>query len=354
MAIRELAGQLLFQIPKVPVDSARLSVPRLMRFSAKGSTLWLADVVTLYDHWEPPVAIVVDGPYGVGGFPGDPPTPEGLAEWYEPHVAAWSRRSTPLTTLWFWNTELGWANVHPILVKHGWEYRSAHIWDKGVGHIAGNANSKSLRKLPVVSEICVQYVRKAEFPGPNGPLSMKEWLRYEWERSGLPLAITNQACGVKNAATRKYFTKDHLFYYPPVEAFEKLADYANRHGNPRGMPYFSLDGVTPLTGAQWQAMRAKFNCEVGVTNVWHEPAVRGSERMKNKLKCIHLNQKPLSLIELILRLSTDPGDLVWEPFGGLCTAAIAAVRLLRRCNSAEILPDYFDKAIERLEAVDAR
>ena len=67
------------------------------------------------------------------------------------------------------------------------------------------------------------------------------------------------------------FTKDHLFYYPPVEAFEKLVDYANRHGNPRGTPYFSLDGVRPLSGAQWEAMRAKFKCEVGVTNVWREP-----------------------------------------------------------------------------------
>jgi len=81
----------------------------------------------LYDLWESPVCIVVDGPYGVAGFPGDPPTPDRLPQWYEPHVAAWSRRSTPQTTLWFWNTEIGWATVHPLFVAHGWEYRSCHI-----------------------------------------------------------------------------------------------------------------------------------------------------------------------------------------------------------------------------------
>ena len=156
MVIKDLAGQTLLETPMVPACPTGLTLPRVVRFSTRGSTVWLADVATLYHYWESPVAIVVDGPYGVGGFPGDPPTPEGLAEWYEPHVAVWSRRSTPQTTLWFWNTELGWANVHPVLVKHGWEYRCAHVWDKGVGHIAGNANSKSLRKLPVVSEICVQ------------------------------------------------------------------------------------------------------------------------------------------------------------------------------------------------------
>ena len=53
-------------------------------------------------------------------FPGDPPTPEELPEWYEPHIMAWSDRAVPLTTLWFWNTEIGWANVHPLLVKYGW------------------------------------------------------------------------------------------------------------------------------------------------------------------------------------------------------------------------------------------
>ena len=105
---------------------------------------------------------------------------------------------------------------------------------------------------------------------------MKEWLRHEWVRSGLPLYKTNEACGVINAATRKYFTQCHLWYFPPAEEFERLVAYANTHGNPAGRPYFSLDGKTPATGTEWERMRAKFQCEHGVTNVWREPAVRGN------------------------------------------------------------------------------
>ena len=321
--------------------------------SRDGISIWLADASSLYDGWETPTAIVVDGPYGVGGFPGDPPSPSGLAAWYRPHIEAWSRNSTPVTTLWFWNTEVGWANVHPVLEELGWEYRAAHVWDKGIAHIAGNANTKSLRKLPVVTELCVQYVRKAEFPGPSGKMSMKEWLRYEWERSGLPLYLTNEACGVRNAATRKYFTKDHLFYFPPAEAFEALARYANERGNPHGYPYFSLDGQRPISKEEWGRMRAKFQCPIGVTNVWSEPAVRGQERLKTQYKCVHTNQKPLRLLERVIEVSTEPNDLVWEPFGGLCTTAIAALRTKRRCVSAEILPDFFDAAVERLEYASA-
>lgn len=306
------------------------------------------DSLKLYDLWESPVAIIADGPYGVAGYPGDPPKPDRLGDWYEPHIVEWSKRSTPLTTLWFWNTEVGWANVHPVLVRHGWEYRGASVWDKGIAHIAGNINTASIRRVPAVTEVCVHYTREARFAVDGREAPMKEWLRAEWQRSGLPLYKTNEACGVINAATRKYFTQCHLWYFPPAEAFTQLAAYANQYGKPEGRPYFSIDGKRSMTGEEWERMRSKFRCEHGVTNVWREPAVRGMERVKNGLKALHSNQKPQSLVELTLRMTTDPDDMVWEPFGGLCTAAVASHRLGRRCEAAEISEEFYPLAISRL------
>ena len=49
---------------------------------------------------------------------------------------------------------------------------------------------------------------------------------------GCPFAKANEACGVKNAATRKYLTGDHLWYFPPPDVFQRLVDYANTHGDP--------------------------------------------------------------------------------------------------------------------------
>jgi len=63
------------------------------------------------------------------------------------------------------------------------------------------------------------------------PCSMKHWLRSEWLRSGLPLYKTNDACGVKNAATRKYFTQCYLWYFPSPDKMEELARYANKYGS---------------------------------------------------------------------------------------------------------------------------
>jgi len=317
-----------------------------------GVSLFLGDAMQCYPEWPTPVVIISDGPYGLGSFPGDPHSPDELASWYLPHIREWTKHSTPMTTLWFWNSEQGWANVHRTIVDEGWEFRNCHIWNKGIGHIAGNCNTKTIRKFPVTTEVCVQYVRKAEFAVGGAKVSMQEWLRLEWERTGLPMYLTNAACGVKNAATRKYFTKDHLWYFPPPEAFEQLQKYANQNGSKDGRPYFSINGKRPLTKNEWAKMRAKFYCRNGITNVWEEPAVRGVERLKKKYKCVHTNQKPLRLIERCIEASSDRGDMVWEPFGGLCSAAIASHKLKRPCCSAEINGDFFEVARKRLENYD--
>ena len=310
-----------------------------------------------YAEWPAPICIIADGPYGVDGFPGDQPTPATLAEWYEPHVAAWSTRSTPSTTLWFWNTEAGWATVHPLLAAHGWEYRCCNIWDKGLGHIAGNANTRTLRKFPVVTEVCVHYVKAARFDVAGATLTMQQWLRHEWRRSGLPLKLANDACGVLNAATRKYLTPDHLWYYPPPKMFGKLVDYANAKGKAAGRPYFSADGKRPLTARQWARLRAKFKCAVGVTNVWREPQVGGAERiqgartgMRYKYRSLHGSQKPLKFIDRIVRVCTDAGDTVWEPFGGLCPGAVVCQATGRRYRGAETNAEFYAAAVERLSA----
>lgn len=314
------------------------------------SRLDFGDSLKASAAWPAPDLIIADGPYGLGKFPGEPATTKHLAEWYAPHAAEWSKRAKPGTTLWFWNSEIGWALVHPILEAHGWEYQECCVWDKGVAHVAGNCNSKTIRGVPVVTEVAVRYTKKATLPSSSGAsLPIKDWVREEWLRSGLPMNKANEACGVKNAATRKYLTQCHLWYFPPAEAMVKMAAFCELHGKPNGgRPYFSMNGKHPLVAAEWEAMRAKWNHTHGLTNVWQCPAVHGAERFKGENGYLHANQKPLSLLDIQIRSSTDEGDVVWEPFGGLCSASVAAMRSNRRFFAAEINPEYFDASASRL------
>ena len=316
-----------------------------------GASIYHGDTLDAYDTWLPPTCIISDGPYGLGKFPGDPVAVSGLAEWYAPHVAAWSRKAEPCTTLWFWNSEIGWAKSHPILDLHGWHYEETVVWDKGIAHVAGNCNSKTIRGVPVVTEVAVRYTRRALLPTPSGiRLPVKEWVRAEWQRSGLPMNQSNRACGVANAATRKYLTQCHLWYFPPGEAIAAMSDWCERHGKPTNHPYFSLDGKHPPDAKAWDRMRSKWTHTHALTNVWHEQPIHGRERVKGSRGYLHANQKPFALVERQILASTEPGDVVWEPFGGLCTATIAAARTGRIAYAAEINEEFFQASVARLHA----
>jgi len=313
--------------------------------------LYHADALSLYEHWPKPRCIISDGPYGLGKFPGEPKSPGELVEWYAPHVASWAKYAATDCTLWFWNTELGWATVHPLLIQHGWQYEELCVWDKGIAHIAGNVNSKTIRGMPVVTEVAARYTRKNKLLIPTGErVTLKEWVRSEWMRSGLPMYKANEACGVANAATRKYLTQCHLWYFPPPEAINKMALFCAEHGLPDGgWPYFSLDGENPFKADVWARMRSHWVHRHGLTNVWQAPPVHGAERIKIGDSYLHANQKPLALMEIQILACTDEGDVVWEPFGGLCSGSVTSGRLGRRSFAAEVFDDYFKAASTRLQ-----
>jgi site-specific DNA-methyltransferase (adenine-specific) len=327
--------------PKLPADPFSLSH---------------GDALLAYDRWDQPSCIIADGPYGLGKYPGEPLSPDSLADWYWPHAAAWARHALPSTTLWFWNSEIGWAKAHPALEANGWEYEETVIWDKGIAHVAGNCNSKTIRGVPVVTELAVRYTRKVTLETIGGKsLPIKEWVRAEWLRSGLPMYEANKACGVLNAATRKYLTECWRWYFPPGDAIVGMARWCTKYGAQTRRPYFSLDGKTAPTAEAWSQMRAKWSHTHGMTNVWQEPPVHNGERVRvgASSRYLHANQKPLVLMERQIAASTSAGDVVWEPFGGLCSATVAAVRLGRRAYAAEINPGFHDAALDRLRSAVA-
>lgn len=323
--------------------------PDTFEIGSGKTNLYEANALDCYTFWPTPAVIISDGAYGIEGFPGDPRSVAELADWYEEHIRAWTSASTGQTTLWFWNTEIGWATVHPILAQYGWEYRGCNIWDKGKSHIAGNVNTKTMRKFPQTTEVCVHYVKPQKFVFADELVSMQDWLRSEWLRTGLPLYKTNEACGVANAATRKYFTSCHLWYFPPIEMFTKIVAYANLHGISEGKPYFSLDGKTPLSSDEWESMRPTFDLPFATTNVWNVQQLRGREREKQEGKAIHYNQKPIEIMSMIIAASSKKNDVVWEPFGGLGSASLAALFLERRAFCSEIDSELYVSLLKRFQ-----
>ncbi len=70
--------------------------------------------------------------------------------------------------------------------------------------------------------------------------------------------------------------------------------------------------------------------------------------MKYKFSSLHGSQKPIRFIDMLVRCCTDEGDVVWEPFGGLCPGAVVSHHMYRKYCAAEILPEFYLAATERL------
>ncbi len=71
---------------------------------------------------------------------------------------------------------------------------------------------------------------------------------------------------------------------------------------------------------------------------------------KNEAR-IHEAQKPLALIEYLIKLTTRKNQIVLDPFMGSGTTAIAAKILKRRFIGFESNPEYCAKSLERLDAI---
>lgn len=95
------------------------------------------------------------------------------------------------------------------------------------------------------------------------------------------------------------------------------------------------------------------NDEIQMRSDWLFPICNGGERLKGADgKKIHPTQKPESLLHRVLMSSTNPGDIVLDPFFGTGTTGAVAKRLGRNFVGIERQQDYIDAATARIAMVE--
>lgn len=99
--------------------------------------------------------------------------------------------------------------------------------------------------------------------------------------------------------------------------------------------------------------------EVGAMNI-DECRLNGSSPtnmlefgFEKKETRIHEAQKPLALIEYLIKLTTQKNQLVLDPFMGSGTTAVAAMKLKRNFIGFESNPDFHSKSLERVAKISA-
>ena len=154
-----------------------------------------------------------------------------------------------------------------------------------------------------------------------------------------------------------------LHFYPSVgmalrqNGFRLLNDIIWEKTNPP--PHLARKTFTHSTEVLlWASKEAKgytFNYEAmkeenggkQMKTVWQFSAAGQKEKRFGK----HPTQKPVALIRRCLRASTNPGDLVLDPFAGSASTGVAALELDRRFVGIEVDEQFVRVGAQRLLAL---
>ena len=96
------------------------------------------------------------------------------------------------------------------------------------------------------------------------------------------------------------------------------------------------------------AMKA-INEDLQMRSDWYLPICSGKERLRANGSKVHTTQKPESLLYRVLMASSNPGDVVLDPFFGTGTTGVVAKKLMRRWIGIEKDPHYVEIARQRID-----
>lgn len=162
---------------------------------------------------------------------------------------------------------------------------------------------------------------------------LREYFRQYQEAIGLNIKQINEKLGHRKA--------EHAFYWgstqwdlPTPETYAELAGLPSNHGFLR-REYEDLR-------REYEDLRRVFNASSSTLDVISGPIVG------HKDNTAHPTTKPLWIIEYLIEVSTNPGDLVGDFCMGSGTTGVACVQTGRRFVGCELREDYYAIAQRRI------
>ncbi|MCA9962484.1 MAG: site-specific DNA-methyltransferase [Anaerolineales bacterium] len=138
-----------------------------------------------------------------------------------------------------------------------------------------------------------------------------------------------------------WFTKgdQYTFNLDPVRIPSKYPGKRHYKGPNKGKPSGNPQGKNPSD--VWEAVSNDWD-----TCFWEIPNVKSNHPEKT----IHPCQFPIELVERCVLALTNKGDWVFDPYAGVGSALIAALKQERRAMGSEQEKDYIEIAQERVQS----
>ena len=209
------------------------------------------------------------------------------------------------------------ALLVPSLINIGFDLRQQIIINKGMKSVAGRA-TKNYRIFPNVTESIL-------FLTKNNINFSRDLLKSRQKELNLSSKYINEALGVKSNGGGMwsiYTGKNICEQFPTREIWSRLQEILRFD-----FPY--------------ERIAQTFNPEMGLTDVWSDIDFYSEKRY-------HPTQKPLKLIERLIRASSNEGDNVLDPFAGSGSTYIACQKLKRNPFVIEINEEYVNLMRKRI------
>jgi adenine-specific DNA-methyltransferase len=256
-------------------------------------------------------------------------TADGFLAWLGEHLAEWQRVLKPNGSLYVFASPRMAARVE-VEVGKRFEVLNRIRWIKEAGW-HNKAQPEALRSfLSPWEEIIFAELRGFVFE------PLRAYLASEWARAGLGSADANIATG--SFMANHYLTRSQ-WALPTRDKYEQLREYANTHNH--GGEYLRREYEE--LRREYEELRRPFtvSADVPYTDVWTFPTVA---HYPGKHPC----EKPLAMIEHIIKASSREGDLIFDPFMGSGTSALAAQRLGREFIGCDIDERWVESARRRM------
>jgi adenine-specific DNA-methyltransferase len=260
--------------------------------------------------------------------------PEEFLSWLGEHLAEWRRILKPNGSLYVFASPKLAARVE-VLTADAFNVLNRIRWVKEAGW-HNKAKKEELRSFLSPWEEVIfaeQYGADSMALGESGYAAqceklhgfifepLRSYLDGERKRAGVGKDECNEACGFSRSmggmASRHYFSSSQ-WCLPTAEHYAKLQALFNRSGG----DYLRREYED--LRREYEDLRRFFSVtsDVPYTDVWTFKTV-------NSYPGKHACEKPLSLMEHIIRSSSRPGAVVFDPFMGSGTTGVAAVKLAR-------------------------
>jgi len=294
--------------------------------------------------------ILTDPPYNIGKAKWDK-IPDYI-NWCGKWIKECERVLKDNGSFYFWHNDIPqiaqlmeWIRQNTKFV-----FNSFVIWDKGDFRALSWKNpseDNNLRSWFNTCEYCLFYT----FQDETGleqilPACFEPYLDYmtsEKNALGMNIKSVNELTGYASIASHWFWQEPQR--RQPQPRFIAEQDYRKLQSTGRWKkPYESLRREYESLRQEYESLRYTHNLDTNHNNVW-----RSQERNNGKQ---HPTQKPLDLMERIVKTSSKEGGIILDPFMGSGSTGVACVNTGRNFIGIEKEENYFNIAKKRIEEAE--